>query len=99
VSGRRAAGLPLLVAVALGACATGSPCASITIVVAEKDQRTRWRLEPYGLQTSETGYVRQRYREVLATEYWLRDAGGRWHRVSDATWQAAEVGRPAEVCR
>ena len=83
----------------LGACATGALCTPAAIVVTAKEGRTRMRLEPGGLRTTETGHLREVYREVLVREYWLKDAEGHWDQVSEAAWRAAEVGRPAEVCR
>ena len=92
-------GLTLVAALSLGACATGAPCSPVSIVVAAKEERTRMRMEPGGLRTTETGYVREVYREVFVREYWLKDAQGHRDQVSEAAWRAAELGRPAEVCR
>ena len=92
-------GLTLVAALPLGACATGAPCTPVSIVVTAKEERTRIRMEPGGLRTTETGQLREVYREVLVREYWLKDAQGRWDLVSEAAWRAAEVGRPVEVCR
>jgi hypothetical protein len=83
----------------LGACATGAPCTPVSVVVTAKEERTRIRMEPGGLQTTATGQLREVSREVLVREYWLKDAQGHWAPVSEAVWRAAEVGRPVEVCR
>ena len=88
-----------LMALGLGACATAPTCTPVEIVVAAKEQRTRLRTEPGGLQTSQTGQVREIQRETFVREYWLKDAQGRWDQVTETAWKAAEVGRPAEVCR
>jgi len=92
-------GLTLVAVLMLGACATGALCTPVSIVVTAKEERTRIRMEPGGLGTTETGYLREVYREVLVREYWLKDAQGHRDQVSEAAWRAAEVGRPAEVCR
>ena len=89
----------LLAALWLGACATASTCASVPIVVAAKERRTRMLAEPGGLKTTETGQVREATREAFVPEYWLKDSQGHWDKVSEATWTAAEVGGRAEVCR
>lgn len=92
-------GLALVAPLLVGACATGAPCTPVSIVVTAKAERTRMRMEPGGLRTTETGQLREVYREVLVREYWLKDARGHWAPVSEAAWRVAEVGRPAEICR
>ena len=96
---RACLGLTLVAVLPLGACATGASCTPVSIVVTAKEERTRIRMEPGGLRTTETGHLREAYREVLVREYWLKDAQGHWAPVSEAAWRAAEVGRPVEVCR
>jgi hypothetical protein len=68
-------------------------------VVRAKDRQTRWYQEPVGLETRESGHVREVYRDVLVPEYWLQADTGRWYRVPEEAWQAAAVGSPAAVCR
>jgi hypothetical protein len=69
------------------------------MVVAAKERRPRLVPQPGGLTTSPTGYVRETYRETSITEFWLKDAQGKWTQVSQATWDTAEIGKPVEVCR
>ena len=99
MSRRTFVALLLVAGLALGGCATTPLCAPVTITVAAKEQRTRMHSELQGLRTTETGRVVEVYRDVFVREYWLKDAQGRWDQVSEAAWRAAEVGRPAEVCR
>ena len=89
----------LLAGLSLDACATAPSCAPVAIVVAAKERRTRVALEPGGLQSTETGYVRPALRESFVPEYWVKDGQGGWHQVSEATWRTAEPGQRVEVCR
>ena len=84
---------------ALAGCATAPACRPVGITVAAKDQRMTVRQEAAGLTTTESGHVREAYRDLLVREYWLRDAGGQWYRVDELAWRGAEIGRPANVCR
>ena len=73
-------------------------CTPVVIVVAEKDERLRLRSEPRGLRTDELGRVREQRREVIVSEYWVRDPDGRWYRVDGSAWQAVEPGQSLRVC-
>lgn len=91
----------LLAAVAfagLGGCAELA-CTPATIVIAETDERPRLRSEPTGLRTDELGRVKEQRRDVIVSEYWVRDEAGRWYRVDAETWRTAQPGRPLVVCR
>lgn len=90
--------LGLLVITLWPGCA-GLGCAPATIVVARKQARSQLRSEPRGLRTDERGRVSEIRRQVIVTDYWVQDSEGRWYRVSEATWRAAEPGRPLDVCR
>ena len=99
---RRPAAAPVaLLAALLGGCA-GLACAPATVVAAEKDSRAELRSEPRGIR-SEADDARGRagfvHRQVIATAYWVRDREGRWYRVPESTWHAAEPGQPIQVCR
>jgi len=83
---------------ALDGCA-GVACAPATIVVADKDERLRLQSELRGLRTDELGRVKEQRREVIVSEYWVRDRGGQWHRVGESAWRAAEPGQSMQVCR
>ncbi|HEX2442088.1 MAG TPA: hypothetical protein VHT71_27505 [Methylomirabilota bacterium] len=82
----------------LGGCAALA-CAPVTIVVADKEERPTLVSQPRGLRTDELGRVKEERRDSIGHEYWVRNADGHWVRVSEAQWQAAEPGRPLEVCR
>jgi hypothetical protein len=92
----------LVVALALVASFGGCvdvACVPITVVVAAKDERPQLRSEPRGLGTDELGRVKEQRREVIVSEYWVRDREGRWYRVGEAQWRAVEPGQPTQVCR
>jgi hypothetical protein len=74
-------------------------CTPATVVVADKDERPRLLSEPRGLRTDELGRVKEQRREVIASEYWVRDREGHWYRVGEAEWRAVEPGQPLSVCR
>jgi hypothetical protein len=92
-------GLGVAVALAApGGCADVA-CTPATIVVADKDERPRLRREPTGLRTNELGRVKAQRRDVIVSEYWVRDESGRWYRVDAEAWRAAQPGQPLVVCR
>jgi hypothetical protein len=95
-AGLRAA-LAVLV-VALPGCAELT-CAPATIVVDRKEERTRLDSEFRGVTTDPLGRVGEQRRDRLVAEYWVQDREGRWYRVPEAEWRAAEPGRPLQVCR
>jgi hypothetical protein len=84
--------------VQLAGCA-GVACTPAVIVVAEKDERLRLQSEPRGLRTDELGRVKEQRREVIVSEYWVRDPDGRWYRVARSAWQGVEAGQSLRVCR
>jgi hypothetical protein len=43
--------------------------------------------------------VKEQRREVIVSEYWVRDSEGRWYRVGETQWRAVEPGQPMQVCR
>jgi hypothetical protein len=90
--------LPVALAAALGGCASLT-CAPVTIVVAARDERPRLLSEPRGLRTDELGRLKEQRREVIVPEYWVQDREGRWYRVGEAEWRAAEPGQPMALCR
>ena len=82
----------------LGGCATLA-CTPVSIVVAGKEERPTLVSQSRGLRTDELGRVKEDRRDSIGHEYWVRDGDGHWYRVSQAEWQAAEPGRPLQVCR
>jgi hypothetical protein len=90
--------LALALSAALAGCAAVT-CAPTAVVVAAKDERQQMRSEPRGLRTDELGRVKEQRREVIVSEYWVRDREGRWYRVGEAEWRAVEPGQPIQVCR
>ena len=85
-------------AATLHACARLT-CTPATITVAAKDERPRFSGEPRGLTTDELGRVKEQRREVIVSEYWVRDGEGHWHRVSETEWRAVAPGQTMTVCR
>jgi hypothetical protein len=99
---RGPAAAPVALLSALVAGCAGLACAPATVVVAEKDTRAELRSEPVGIR-SEANDARGRagfvQRQVIATEYWVRDQEGQWYRVPESAWRSAEPGQPIQVCR
>jgi hypothetical protein len=96
---RRLGNALLLAVLSLDACATAPSCVPVAVTVAAKERRTRVGLESGALQSTPTGQVREALRESFVAEYWVQDSQGRWHQVSEATWQRAEPGQRVELCR
>ena len=95
---RRLAPWLLAAGLALAGCAELA-CRPVTIVVAGRERRTRLESEFRGVTTDPTGRVVERRRDVVVDEFWVKDGGGRWYRVSEAAWRGAVVGASLEVCR
>lgn len=93
-----AVALAVALLVVLDGCA-GVACTPAVIVVAEKDERLRLQSEPRGLRSDELGRVKEQRREVIVSEYWVRDPDGRWYRVARSAWQGVELGQLLRVCR
>jgi hypothetical protein len=92
-----------LVALAAAALALLEGCAGVActpnaVVVARKENRLRLRSEPRGLRTDAGGRLQDVRRPVIVAEHWVQDTQGRWHRVSEPVWLAAEPGRPIRLC-
>ncbi len=89
------------VAVALAGCGTMAPraCEKTSIVVAQKDERTRVEERRGPPRVTATGTVEETKEIVPVREYWLRDQAGTWHRVSEAEFRTAAVGQSMDVCR
>jgi len=86
-----------LAALAAG-CAT-APCSPVSVVVAQKEDRSQLRTEVRGLRTDPTGRVVEERRDVIVHEFWVRGADGRWYRIlNEAEWRAAEPGATLSLC-
>ena len=84
---------------ALSGCAELA-CAPVTIDVAAKDSRTRLVNEFRGITNDETGLGTVDLRkQKFVTEYWVTDAQGKSHRVTEAQWRDARAGQPLSACR
>ncbi len=91
--------LPCLIAVAiLSGCAVFN-CEPATVVVAQKGEGARLERQSRGVRVNEIGRVVESYQDVVVREHWVKATSGRWYRVSEAAWAAAEIGKPLEVCR
>src|SRR3990170_4289360 len=88
---RRLAPWLLAAGLALAGCAELA-CRPVTIVVADRERRTRLESEFRGVTTDPTGRVVERRRDVVVDEFWVKDGGGRWYRGSEAAWRGAIGG-------
>jgi hypothetical protein len=90
---RALAAAPLVLALVAGCASLGGDMPA-SIVVADKDRRTRWDTTVLGQRRSPvTGRVEEIRREDLLDEYWLKATDGRWYRVSKDDWARAVVGQ------
>src|SRR5262245_7798139 len=64
-------------ALALGGCATGA-CHPVTVVVADKEERSRLEMMPRGFRTGATGQLEELREPVTVREYWVRSEQGAW---------------------
>lgn len=88
----------LAMALALGGCATGA-CHPVTVVVADKEERSRLEMMPRGFRTGATGQLEELREPVTVREYWVRSEQGAWLRVSADQYRLAEKGQPSTVCQ
>jgi hypothetical protein len=94
---RVAGGMGGVLILLLSGCASLS-CQPASMMVVKKEERARVDTKPVGF-TSETGRLEEIRRPEIVRDYWVLDADGSWQRVSFKEYQAAEVGRPVEICR
>jgi hypothetical protein len=96
--GLRAIAATLLAAPLLAGCASLGADIPASIVVADKDRRTRWDTTVLGQRRSPvTGRVEDIRREDMLDEYWVKATDGRWYRVSKEDWDRAVVGQAMPV--
>ena len=88
----------LLALAAAGGCALFT-CQPVTVIVAEKEERTQPRLTPAGVRTTETGRVEEVEQVRRARTYRVRSEDGDWYTVPADAFRGARVGSPIEVCR
>ena len=88
------------VALVAAACATGpiKACEKQTIVVAQKEARTRVDVRRT-TRTTATGGIEEVSEPVSLREYWARTDSGRWHQITEAEFEAVVPGQRIEVCR
>jgi hypothetical protein len=91
------AGIGVLLLLAVPGCALFT-CKPMTVIVAEKDERVRLERAP-GIETTETGSVKETDELRRVGTYRIRSEEGVWYRVSPEAFRAAQVGKPIEVCR
>jgi hypothetical protein len=91
-----AAGLAL--ALSASGCAVFA-CDAHSVLVATKEERPRLELVHRGFRTTATGRLEELRELEVVREYWVRADDGTWHRVSAQQFEAAEVGRPIDLCR
>jgi hypothetical protein len=96
----RAVALAALVALAATACAAvDPPCATQTITVAQKDDRSRVEMRR-GTRTTATGTIEETQTPVPVAEYYVRAADdGKWYRVGEREFRAVALQQRMEVCR
>jgi hypothetical protein len=88
----------LLAALGLGGCAAMT-CQPVTLLVAQKQERTRIDQSVRGLETTGAGKLEEARRFAVVPDYWVRAEDGSWHHVSAEEFRAAVVGEPLKVCR
>ena len=74
-------------------------CRPLTIVVAEKEERSRLERVPSGIRTTETGQIEEGRRTEVVRAYWVRAQDGTWYPVPIERYRATEIGQPLELCR
>ena len=89
--------LGVLLALAAAGC-TLFTCRPVTVVVAEKEERTQPQLQPAGVRTTDTGRVEEVEQLRRVRTYRIRSEDGGWYTVSADAFRAAKVGSPIEVC-
>ena len=94
---RRRALLRLVPLALLARCAPLA-CRPATVVADRREERSRLESEFRGLRTDGAGRVAETRQDRIVHEWWVRDTEGRWHRVDEATYRAAEPGREIAVC-
>ena len=82
----------------LGGCAALS-CDSVSIVVADKEERSRLDMAPRGFSTTATGGLEEVREPVIVREYWIRAEQGTWLRVSPQQYRLAEKGQRIAICQ
>jgi hypothetical protein len=93
---RGSALMGLLLASALGGCASMA-CRPSVIVVAKKDERVRLET-PLGWHQTESGRIEEAPMTTVR-EYWVQAEDGGWYRVSIQQFDAVAPGDRLEVCR
>jgi hypothetical protein len=86
---------------ALAALVTGcasTQCAPVSVVVAQKEERSQLRTEVRGMRTSGTGAVVEDRRDVIVHEFWVRGTDGQWYQVGEPQWRAVEPGATLSLC-
>ena len=88
-----------LLTLLLAASCASLMCRPLTVVVADKQERTRLDRVPHGVRTTETGRLEEDRRAEVIRDYWVRDQDGRWYPVPPDRYRAVQVGESLEVCR
>jgi hypothetical protein len=83
----------------LGVSCSVPTCRPLSIVVADREERSRLERVPRGIRTTETGQLEEARRTEVVRDYWVRALDGTWYRVPVERYQAAEIGRALEICR
>ena len=85
--------------VLLAAACAAFTCRPLSLTVAEKEERSRLDMVPRGMQTTGSGRLEVLRTPEIVRDYWVRAEDGTWYPVPLDKFQAAEVGRPLELCR
>jgi hypothetical protein len=93
---RAATGLVALLL--LAGCASGA-CRPLTIEVAKKEERAFLATPSNQPLTTQPGGLVDTATPRVERTFWVQAKGGSWHPVPEEKYQAAEVGRPLELCR
>ena len=87
-----------LLLVLAASCST-PPCRPLTVVVADKEERSWLERVPSGIRTTDAGRLEEGRRTEIVRKYWVRAQDGTWYPVTLDRYRAAEVGQPLEICR
>jgi hypothetical protein len=79
-------------------CASGA-CRPLTVEVAKKEERAFLANPSNQPLTNQPGGLLETVPPRIERTFWVQATGGSWHPVPEEKYQAAEVGRPLELCR
>jgi hypothetical protein len=88
----------LLSMLSLDGCASGA-CRPLTIEVAKKEERAFLATPSNQSLTTQPGGLVDTVTPRVERTFWVQATDGTWHPVPEEKYQAADAGRPLEICR